>query len=525
MPSLKGVRVERVDLSIRPDRLARVHQAEQVRAGRLDPAMVAVFATVVCAAGAARPSLWFDEAATISASTRSVPQLWRLIHNIDAVHGLYYLVMHGWFAIFPATEFWSRLSSGLAVGAAAAGVVVLAKQLSTRTVAVCAGIVFAILPRTTWAGIEARSYALTAAAAVWLTVLLVTAVRRNTAALWPLYALGLVLATLLNVFAVLMVLPHAVVIAVMAGGRSTVVRWAVSSGVALAIVTPFLLFCRTQIAQVRWISPLTGQSAIEITRDQYFDHSVPFAVLAGLALLAPLVVRRFRPRDTGTGQLAIIAVGWIVLPTAVLVLYTVWQQPIYHARYLCYTSPAMALLLAVCIKAVAGTRERVTAVLAACALAATPNYVFTQRGPYAKDGMDFSQVADVVTAHAAPGDCLILDNTTAWKPGPIRPLTAARPAAFAKLVDPGRGQPAADRNRLWDAHVAIWDVADRVRQCTVLWTVSDRDPTVPAHESGLGLDAGPRLKRAPAYQVPQRMGFHIVERWQFSFAQVVKSTR
>ena len=162
-----------MDLSTRPSRLARVQQRERVRAGRFDPAIVAVFAAVVCAAGAARPSLWFDEAATISASTRSVPELWRLIHNIDAVHGVYYLAMHAWFAIFPATEFWSRLSSCLAVGIAAAGVVVVSKQFSTRTVSVCAGIVFAILPRITWAGIEARSYALTAAAAVWLTVLVV----------------------------------------------------------------------------------------------------------------------------------------------------------------------------------------------------------------------------------------------------------------------------------------------------------------------------------------------------------------
>ena len=43
--------------------------------------------------------------------------------------------------------------------------------------------------------------------------------------------------------------------------------------------------------------------------------------------------------------------------------------------------------------------------------------------------MDYSQVADVITQHAAPGDCLIMDNTATWKPGPIRPLTAARAAA------------------------------------------------------------------------------------------------
>ena len=28
-----------------------------------------------------------------------------------------------------------------------------------------------------------------------------------------------------------------------------------------------------------------------------------------------------------------------------------------------------------------------------------------------------------------------------------------------------------------------------------------------------------------AYQVPSRFGFHVVERWQFSFAQVTKSIR
>jgi mannosyltransferase len=519
----KGYGVDKVDLSTRPPRLARVQQRAWVRTGRFDPAVVAVFAAVVCAAGAARPSLWFDEAATISASTRSVPELWRLIHNIDAVHGLYYLAMHGWFAIFPETEFWSRLSSCLAVGIAAAGVVVVAKQFSTRTVSVCAGIVFAILPRVTWAGIEARSYALTAAAAVWLTVLAVAAVRRNAAALWPLYGLALVMSTLLNVFVVLMVLVHGVVVLMVADKRATVARWAATSTVALLVVAPFLAFCRTQIAQVRWISPIQPGTVVDVVQEQYFDHSVPFALLTGVMLATPLVLRR--PWESGNRQLAVFALAWIAVPTAVLLLYSVVQQPIYYPRYLCYTSPAMALLIAVCIVALVRTRERVTAVLAAFALAATPNYLLSQRGPYAKEGMDFSQVADVITAHASAGDCLILDNTTTWKPGPIRPLTAARPAAYEKLVDPGRGLRAPQRNRLWDAHLGIWGVADRVQHCTVLWTVSERDPAVPDHQSGPGLDPGPRLKRAPAYEVPQRMGFHIVERWQFSFAQVVKSVR
>ncbi|MGV0680235.1 MULTISPECIES: glycosyltransferase family 39 protein [Mycolicibacterium] len=494
------------------------------REGRFDAMAVAVFAVALCAAGAARPSLWFDEAATISAATRSIPQLWDLIGHIDAVHGLYYLGMHGWFAVFPATEFWSRFSSCLAIGGAAAGVVVLGRQFSGRTVSVCAGVLFAMLPRVTWAGIEARSYSWSTLAAVWLTVLLITAIRRDHRALWAAYGALLVVSTVLNIYVVLIVIPHAAALALL-GNRRARVRWAVVSTIAVLIVVPFILWCRSQSFQVGWISPLGLHTVTEVVLEQYFDHSVAFALVAAAMLIAPLVVSRLRPTDSAIRRLAVIAAVWVVAPTAVLLVYSAVAQPLYYPRYLCFTTPAMALLLAVCVVAVARSREWITAALAVFALAATPNYITVQRGPYAKEGMDFSQVADVIAAHSSPGDCIVFDNTTSWKPGPIRPITAARPAAYAHLVDPGRGKRAWQRNRLWDAHLGIWGVADQVRRCTVLWTVSERDPSVPSRQSGAALAPGPRLDRAPAYQVPESMGFHIVERWQFNFAQVVKSTR
>ncbi|ALI27361.1 putative membrane protein [Mycolicibacterium fortuitum] len=485
---------------------------------------VAVFAVALCAAGAARPSLWFDEAATISAATRSIPQLWDLIGHIDAVHGLYYLGMHGWFAVFPATEFWSRFSSCLAIGGAAAGVVVLGRQFSGRTVSVCAGVLFAMLPRVTWAGIEARSYSWSTLAAVWLTVLLINAIRRDHRALWAAYGALLVVSTVLNIYVVLIVIPHAAALALL-GNRRARVRWAVVSTIAVLIVVPFILWCRSQSFQVGWISPLGLHTVTEVVLEQYFDHSVAFALVAAAMLIAPLVVSRLRPTDSAIRRLVVIAAVWVVAPTAVLLVYSAVAQPLYYPRYLCFTTPAMALLLAVCVVAVARSREWITAALAVFALAATPNYITVQRGPYAKEGMDFSQVADVIAAHSSPGDCIVFDNTTSWKPGPIRPITAARPAAYAHLVDPGRGKRAWQRNRLWDAHLGIWGVADQIRRCTVLWTVSERDRSVPSRQSGAALAPGPRLDRAPAYQVPESMGFHIVERWQFNFAQVVKSTR
>src|SRR5262249_12904759 len=152
---------------------------------------------------------WYDEAATISAAySRSLSQLWQMLSNVDAVHGLYYLLMHGWFQLFAPTEFWSRVPSGLAVGGAAAGVVVLGNQFSSRTVALAAGVLCAVLPRSTWAGIEARPYAMSMMAAVWLTVLFVYAARRGNAWIWLAYGVAQVVSIVLDIYLVLLVLVH-----------------------------------------------------------------------------------------------------------------------------------------------------------------------------------------------------------------------------------------------------------------------------------------------------------------------------
>jgi len=88
----------------RPADVAPEPEPAPVRGNRLDPWAIALLAAVISCAWAGKPSLWFDESATISASaSRTVPELWRLLTHIDAVHGLYYLLMHGWFALFPPT--------------------------------------------------------------------------------------------------------------------------------------------------------------------------------------------------------------------------------------------------------------------------------------------------------------------------------------------------------------------------------------------------------------------------------------
>ena len=116
---------------------------------------------------------------------------------------------------------------------------------------------------------ETRSYALSMAAAVWLTVFCVLTERRGRPWWWLTYALLLAAATLLNVF-LLLIVPCARVAVAMTGGTPRRVRlWAVAAAGATAAVTPFLMFAQSQLFQVRWIAPLGSHTIGEVLEQQY----------------------------------------------------------------------------------------------------------------------------------------------------------------------------------------------------------------------------------------------------------------
>jgi mannosyltransferase len=318
-----------------------------------------------------------------------------------------------------------------------------------------------------------------------------------------------------------------VIVPVIGGRKSVVIRWAAASAAAVAIMAPFMVFAHGQRFQVGWISRLSWHSVIDVLQHQFFDNSVPFAILTAVILLAALAFRlkgRWKC-DADTRRLLTACAAWLVVPPTVSLIYSALTEPFYYPRYMFFTAPAMAVVIAVCIVAVARQPRWIAAVLVLLAVAGFPNYLLSQRQRYAKEGWDYSDVADLISAHAAPGDCLLVDNTVSWLPGPIRALLAARPAAFRPLIDIGRGMRGSERGTLWDGHVAVWLVTGRLYKCTTLWTISSHDTTLPDHQSGNSLPPGRVLRRAPAYVTPSLVGFRIVERWQFHRTQVIKSTR
>ncbi|ORV40223.1 glycosyltransferase family 39 protein [Mycobacterium conspicuum] len=492
---------------------------------RLDPLIVGLLAAAVSLVGAARPSFWYDEAATISAAySRSLPQLWQMLGHVDAVHGLYYLVMHGWFQIFPPTEFWSRVPSGLAAGAAAAGVVVLGKQFSSRTVALSAGVLCGILPRTTWAGIEARPYAMSMMAAVWLTVLLVAAARRESRWYWLSYGVVLALSVLLDMYLALVLLAHVVFVFVFRRARKVLIPFVVASGLTVCAVAPFVFEVVGQVQQIKWIAPIGHRTIEDVVVQQYFERSPPFAVLSAVVVVAAIALWRWTSPKLDP-QLIVLAVAWIVIPTAQIALAAVLVHPVYTPRYLSFTAPAMALILGACVGALAAKPWQAAALVALFAVAAASNYVRAQRNPYAKYGMDYSQVADLITAKAAPGDCLLVNDTVTFMPAPMRPLLAARPDAYRKLIDLTLWQRATDRHDVFDTNLIPEVVATPLSHCGVVWIITQADDAVPAHEQGAAIPPGPRYGATPAFAVPRDLGFRLVERWQFNLVQVIKATR
>jgi mannosyltransferase len=282
-----------------------------------------------------------------------------------------------------------------------------------------------------------------------------------------------------------------------------------------------------QAHQISWVAPIGHRTIEDVAIQQYFERSPPFSIVSALIVVTAIVLWLFTSAHLveGDRQLLTLAIGWLVIPTAVIVSWSALVHPIYTPRYLCFTAPAMALALGVCIGALAVKPWAGAAVISILAIVATPNYIFAQRNPYAKYGMDYSQVADLITAKAAPGDCLLVNDTVTFMPAPMRPLMAARPDAYRKLIDLTLWQRATDRNDVFDTNLIPEVVAKPLSHCRVVWIITQADKTRPDHEQATTLPPGESFGATPAFAVPHRLGFRLIERWQFNLVQVIKATR
>jgi mannosyltransferase len=437
-------------------------------------------AVLVGFAGAWVPSAWGDEAATMSGASRDLTALATLASHVDAVHAAYYAIAHAWLAATTDSVVALRLLSSLAVGAAVAGTVVLGDRLAGRRVGVVAGVVLLALPRLTWAATEGRSAALATAVAVWTTVVLVAAVSTGRGRLaWRWVAYGVLVAAGATLWMLLALLPVAHLAGLLWWRRSprVLLAPAVAAGVAGLAVAPFLLAAVGQRGQVGWIPAPGPRTLRQLALDQWFGttwwSALPVALVCW-SLVAVALVTHLRRGSAGHGVVP-LAAAWLAVPPVAAVAWSLVAAPLYVPKYLTFTAPALALLVAAGLDVLVRDRRRLVAAVALVVLLCVPAWV-EERTPAAKDRSDWGAVAAAVAAGARPGDAVVfsdLHDDAGRVRVPGRAIAVAYPAAFRDLLDPTRDPVAVPQGRLWDASLPVGDAADRLAGVERVWWVVD----------------------------------------------------
>jgi mannosyltransferase len=448
--------------------------------------VLGLFAALLAAAGSWIPSLWGDEAASLMSAERPVPSLFQMLGHVDAVHGTYYLSLHWWINVFGTSPFAIRFPSAIAVAFAVAGTVAIAWRLADRRVAVIAGLVCAVLPRVTYMGEEARSYAFSAAFAVWLTLILLEILARPRVGKrwWVAYGILLTAGTYMFLYVALFAVVHAVLLLVTRSGRRVLVPWAIAIGASAVACSPLLVVAFLERKQIAYLASTNQVTANAVFSSLWFSTWTVAVVGWALILFALGYEWRQRGRavragtDSGTGavdgplpSLATTGAAWLAIPTLLLIAaHTI--TPDFTPRYLSFCAPAAALLIALGLSRLARVRRWAPLVAGALLLATIVPVYAAQRTPYAKNGSDWAQVSATIGANARPGDGVIFDETA--KPSK-RPRLAMHtyPAGFQGLVDVAVHTPFASNRTWYDSAMTVPQAAraDRFDGIRHIWLI------------------------------------------------------
>lgn len=416
------------------------------------------------------PSLWGDEAASVLSAMRPVGSLFSMLLHVDAVHGLYYLGLHGWIRLFGASPFSVRFPSAIAAGTCAAAVAWMCGRVRGIGFAVTAGLVIAVLPRMTYAGEEARSYAFDAALAALLCVIVVEIVVRRSRSRrwWVLYAVVLTVGIYAFLYFALMALAVGAAVALLPELRPQLRRWLLASTAAALAASPLLLLAATEAGQIAFLADRNVVNANSVLVQMWFG-SVWFAVIAGAViavagvemLIDAVRLRRSTPVSP-LRALKVLALCWLLIPMGLLL----GVSPVisgYTARYGTFAAPAAAVLIASGLSRWARSRRplRGLAVGMAVALLVAAEPVWSsQRTPYAKNQSDWNQIAAVIHTRAEPGDAIVFDETSRLSRRP-RLAMNTNPAPFEAVRDVTLKSPY-PKNPIW------YDTVYSVREAAAL---------------------------------------------------------
>ncbi len=397
-----------------------------------------------------------DEVVSRWAALLSLHQLAHLLDHVDAVHGLYYFLLHGWMAVGTSPAVM-RLPSVIGMTAAAAMVAIIARRLTgSGLAALSAGLIMALTPDITFYAQTARSYALVFACVTGATLVLLHALEAERgggrpAGWWVAYGVLVTLGSYLNELAALMLLAHAVTVLLARYGRRAFAHWAVTGVVSMLALIPLALITAREDGAVSWIAR-PGLVSLRNLWHDYFGTRTVVALLVSACVLAALLPPRAAWWKRGGISLESVALPLLLVPSGLLLLESLVARPLYVDRYVLYGEAGAALLagtgayrigqwLAATAGRSAASRRLLlwapAAVVCACALVLQLGVQQRLRTPVSRL-YDFGGPSRYVAAHARDGDGVMFFNPFFRKAELGYPSDFARVSDFALAVRPVR---------------------------------------------------------------------------------------
>jgi mannosyltransferase len=406
--------------------------------GWLIPAIPAVISLLANLWKITTPSYWRDEAVTADVARRPLGGIFHMLGNIDAVHSVYYLLMHFVAAVLGTGELSLRLPSALAVAGTAAVTAALGRRLATPRVGLTAGLMFAILfPVMARFAQEARSYALATAIAVIATYLFVRALERGDRRAFTAYGVAVAAVGLVHLFTLLLLAAHVVTLWTVRSERALLRRWVVAVGVGVLTAVPLAALALPQRDQVEWIVKPTWNDVYGFLQSALGTEKLiaPMLIMILFGLLGGRFEGRFGGRfgarrplsavsSSGRIDLRWLALPWLLVPPVLLMGLSL-VHPFYLFRYVLYCIPAAALLAALGISRI---RLRwAVPIGVVLALVVLPNQQAVRKPTARAD--DLRKLGSILEKHERPGDAIVFRNAA------YRRVTAAYPRAYTELRD------------------------------------------------------------------------------------------
>ncbi len=518
-------------------RLRSASTALRVAAVRTPELTIGALGVLTGALFAWVPSIWYDEAATVTSATRSWPQLWAELQNVDAVHGLYYVLIHAWFWLVGYTPFTLRFPSALAIGVSAGLVVALGRRLGGRRLGIVAGLVFLAIPRVQWAGSEGRPYATVTTLAVALTLVGITALRRTRSGAsrassvrwWVAYGLLALLAVSFNVYLALAVVAHAAALAwtwlaerrtrtwsrrSSAGAplvsRVVLVRWVVAAAAAALLASPLVLEVVEQSKQVAWISGISQRTPRQVFATAWFGGIDSYATVAWALLVlgtvsALVAAHRRVPtvRALLRAQAVRVALPLALLPTGVLLAATALGKHLYSPKYASLSMPFVALLIALAITALR-RRALIAAVLAVFLVLSVPSAIDVKT-PRSKQESTWANAASIIAAErgsrTGANEGVVFGSVYGHPTSTAEVVRVSYPWAFSGMTDLGISTNGAETGALWNQNGDLAStIPARLGDIDTVWFVGGTPKA--------------RNIQPETTEVLAEHGFHVEQKWR-----------